>query len=129
MKDSPMPVLMSWSGGKDSCLALHETQRMGTHEVVALLTTVNRDFCRVSMHGVRQVLLEEQAVSLGIPLHQVLISQGATNDEYEREFTEALRLYRVDQIDSIVFGYLFLEDISAYRQPFLDTIGMRGIYT
>ena len=72
------PVLMSWSGGKDSCVALRETQRTRTHRVVALLTTLTRDYDRVSMHGVRRVLLERQAASLGLPLDPVFISRDAT---------------------------------------------------
>lgn len=82
-------VLVSWSGGKDSCLALRELQRTPDTRVEALLTTVTRDFDRISMHGVRRVLLERQADSLGVPLHQIFISKGATNDEYEAKMGEA----------------------------------------
>jgi uncharacterized protein (TIGR00290 family) len=121
-------VLMSWSGGKDSCLALYEVQRSAEYQVAALLTTVTRDFDRISMHGVRRVLLEEQASRVGLPLSQVLIRSGATNDEYEAQMSEGLRPYRTDGIESIVFGDLFLEDIRAYREQFLDNHRMRGIY-
>ena len=85
----PEPVLLSWSGGKDSCLALREMQRTGDLRVEALLTTITRDFDRVSMHGVRRILLERQAASLGLPLHQIFISKGASNDEYETKMAEA----------------------------------------
>jgi diphthamide synthase (EF-2-diphthine--ammonia ligase) len=64
-------VLMSWSGGKDSCVALYEIQQSLDYRVAALLTTVTRDYDRISMHGVRRVLLEKQAASLGLPLYQV----------------------------------------------------------
>jgi diphthamide synthase (EF-2-diphthine--ammonia ligase) len=60
-------VLVSWSGGKDSCLALHELLQSREYAVAALLTTVTRDYDRVSMHGVRRALLERQAESLGLP--------------------------------------------------------------
>ena len=86
-----IPVLMSWSGGKDSCIALYEIQREQKYRVAALLTTVTRDYDRISMHGVRRVLLERQAASLGLPLHQVFISKGATNEEYEMKIGEAVR--------------------------------------
>ena len=85
-------ALVSWSGGKDSCLALRELQRTPDIRVEALLTTVTRDFDRISMHGVRRVLLERQAASLGLPLHQILISKGATNQEYETEMGKAFSL-------------------------------------
>ncbi len=121
-------ALMSWSGGKDSCLALYEIQRAQTHRIAALLTTVTRDYDRISMHGVRRVLLEKQAASLSLPLHQILISKGATNEEYEAKMVEAFSEYRGKGIDSVIFGDLFLEDIRAYREQFLARNNMRGLF-
>ena len=86
-------VLVSWSGGKDSCMALHEVQHVANTRVEALLTTVTRDHDRISMHGVRRALLEQQAASLGLPLHQIYISKGATNEEYEAKTGEAFSTY------------------------------------
>jgi uncharacterized protein (TIGR00290 family) len=123
-----IPVLMSWSGGKDSCLALYEIQREVKYRVAALLTTVTRDYDRISMHGVRRVLLERQAAGLGLPLHEVFISKGATNEEYEMKIGEAFSLYRDRGIDSVVFGDLFLEDIKVYREQFLARHNMRGLF-
>lgn len=119
---------MSWSGGKDSCLALYELQQAQLYRVVALLTTVTRDYDRVSMHGVRRVLLERQAASLGLPLHEVFITKGATNQEYESRMAEAFSTYRERGIDAVVFGDLFLEEIRAYREQFLARHNMRGLY-
>ena len=119
---------MSWSGGKDSCLALYEIQKSPYYRVAALLTTVTRDYDRISMHGVRRVLLEQQAASVGIPLHQVLITKGAGNQEYETNLVEAMSAYRNQGIDSIVFGDLFLEDIKTYRDQFLARHDLQGIY-
>ena len=121
-------VLVSWSGGKDSCFALHEIQRTSNIRVEALLTTVTRDFDRISMHGVRRVLLERQAASLGLPLHQILISRGAGNDEYEQRLEEAFAGYRDRGIDSVVFGDLFLQDIRAYRERLLARCRMTGLF-
>jgi uncharacterized protein (TIGR00290 family) len=122
------PVLMSWSGGKDSCLALYEIQKAGDYQVAALLTTVTRDYDRISMHGVRRVLLERQAASLGLPLHEIFITKDATNQEYETKMEEALAVYREQGIDAVVFGDLFLEEIRAYRDQFLARHKMHGIY-
>jgi len=119
---------MSWSGGKDSCLALYEIQKARTYRIAALLTTLTRDFDRISMHGVRRVLLERQAASLGLPLHQVFITKDATNQEYESRMEEAFSIYREQGVDRVVFGDLFLEDIRAYRDQFLARHNMRGIY-
>jgi len=119
---------MSWSGGKDSCLALFEIQQARDYRIASLLTTVTRDYDRISMHGVRRVLLEHQATSLGVPLHQVLITKGASNEEYETNLIEAVSTYRDRGIDSIVFGDLFLADIKTYRDQFLARHDLRGIY-
>ena len=121
-------VLMSWSGGKDSCLALYEIQKKREYQVSALLTTVTRDYDRISMHGVRRSLLERQAAALGLPLHEVFITKDATNQEYELKMVEAFSQYQKEGIDQVVFGDLFLEDIRTYRDQFLARNNMHGIY-
>lgn len=125
---SRTPVLMSWSGGKDSCLALWEIQRSAGLRAAALLTTVTRDYGRISMHGVRCELLQRQAESLGLPLHLMQISKGAGNAEYETEMGEALAYHRALGVERIAFGDLFLEDIRAYREKLLAAHGMTGLY-
>ena len=122
------PVLVFWSGGKDSCMALQQVLRAPNLRVEALLTTVTRDFDRISMHGVRRALLEQQAENLGLPLRQIHISKGATNEEYESRTGEVLSEYHSRGINSVVFGDLFLEDIRAYRQRLLARHGMTGLY-
>ena len=121
-------VLVSWSGGKDSCLALHEIQKTPDLHVDSLLTTLTRDYDRISMHGVRRVLLERQAASLDLPLQQILISKNATNEEYETKMGEALSAYRARGIDRVAFGDLFLQDIRAYRERLLAKHDMVGLY-
>jgi uncharacterized protein (TIGR00290 family) len=96
--------------------------------VAALLTTITRDYDRISMHGVRRVLLEQQAESLGLPLREISISKGATNDAYEASMGAAFAEYRERGIDSVVFGDLFLADIRAWRDRLLARHGMTGIY-
>jgi len=119
---------MSWSGGKDSCLALRELQRTPDVRVEALVTTVTRDFDRISMHGVRRVLLEQQAASLGLPLHQVPISKGASNHDYETEMGKAFAAFHERGVMSVAFGDLFLEDVRSYRERLLARHDMIGRY-
>jgi len=109
-------------------MALHELQKKNEHCVAALLTTVTNDYDRISMHGVRRRLLEQQTAALGLPLHEVLINKSATNDEYESKLIEACSSYQVQGIDTIVFGDLFLADIRAYRDAFLARHQLRGLY-
>ncbi len=121
-------VLVSWSGGKDSSLALQEILRDGRYQVAALLTTVTEDYDRISMHGVRRALLEQQAASLGLPLEQVLISKRASNEEYESRMAETLKRYQEAGTNAVVFGDIFLEDLKEYREKNLAKLGMTGIF-
>ncbi|MGH3086456.1 MAG: diphthine--ammonia ligase [Rubrobacteraceae bacterium] len=122
------PVVVSWSGGKDSCVALHETLRSDEYRVESLLTTVAEGHDRVSMHGVRRELLHSQADSLGLPLREVVIPQNASNEIYEARMEEALSGFRSRGITTSIFGDLFLEDIREYREAQLARAGMRALF-
>ncbi len=121
-------ILVSWSGGKDSLMALHEIQKTEGYEIVALLTTVTDGYHRVSMHGVREELLERQAESLGLRLHKILIPQNPSNEEYEAIMKEVLVEYENENIHSVAFGDVFLEDVRKYREENLAKMGMKGIF-
>ena len=121
-------VLLAWSGGKDSALALYELRRAGDYEVTALLTTITRDYDRVCMHGVRRSLLEQQANALGLPLETVFISKNASNDEYESQMRELLTKHLAAGVRSVAFGDIFLKEVRAYRQQKLSIIDMRGLF-
>jgi uncharacterized protein (TIGR00290 family) len=123
-----MNVVVSWSGGKDSSLALREIMKTDV-EVKGLLTTITKDYDRISMHGVRRELLRQQALSLGLHLNEVSIPKDASNETYEKE-TESvlLRLKKSSTISSVVFGDLFLQDIREYRKTFLGRLGLECIF-
>ncbi len=122
------PILLSWSGGKDSSLALYEIQKSGKYEIISLITTVTDEYDRVSMHGLRASLLEEQAEYLNIPLQKVFISKNASNEEYESKFNDVLLKYKESDISQVVFGDLFLEEIKKYREALLQKIDMQCIF-
>jgi uncharacterized protein (TIGR00290 family) len=121
-------ILLAWSGGKDSAMALYEIQKKKGYEIVALLTTVTDGYGRVSMHGVREELLERQAESLGLCLHKILIPQKAANEEYESIMRDVLTTYRDEDVHSVAFGDIFLGDLRKYREEKLAKIGMKGIF-
>lgn len=121
-------VLFAWSGGKDSAMALYEAQKSEKYDVVALLTTVTQDYDRISMHGVRRALLKEQAALLSIPLETVLISKHSSNEEYEAKMKEVLVRYKKEDIVSVVFGDIFLEDLKKYREDNLAKVGLKGVF-
>jgi len=121
-------VVMSWSGGKDSAMALFDILSRPDFEVVALLTTVTRDYDRISMHGVRRALLKRQADSLGLKLEEVFISKNASNEEYEKGMADALAAFKRAGVESVVFGDIFLEDLRRYREEKLRVADMKAVF-
>jgi uncharacterized protein (TIGR00290 family) len=125
---SPEKVLFCWSGGKDSAMALHTLRAAGDCHIAALLTTITDEYDRVSMHGVRRILLERQAESLGLPLHPVLIPPQCINATYELRMKEALAGYFAEGVRSVAFGDIFLEDLRVYREKNLAQVDMTAIF-
>ena len=119
---------MCWSGGKDSAMALYELQRAGGYEVAALLTTVTEVYDRISMHGVRRSLLHAQGEALGLPVHEVFLTPGAPNDEYETKMREALLQFKAQGVTAVVFGDIFLEDLKRWREQKLAQVQLRGVF-
>jgi uncharacterized protein (TIGR00290 family) len=122
------PILFCWSGGKDSAMALHALLQRSDVHIAALLTTVTEGYERISMHGVRRQLLERQAQSIGLPLHEVRIPPQCVNPIYEARMEEALRAHFDRGIRKVSFGDIFLEDLRAYRERNLARIGMTALF-
>lgn len=121
-------ILVSWSGGKDSALAVHEILKNNNLEVAALLTTVTKEYDRISMHGVQSSLLCRQADALGFKLEQAVISKDASNAEYELRTAEVMSRYQEEGVTSAMFGDIFLEDLRKYREERMSQIGMHSIF-
>jgi uncharacterized protein (TIGR00290 family) len=119
---------MCWSGGKDSALALHALLRDDLYEVAGLVTTLTRDFGRISMHGVRRELLHAQAEALDLPLSEALIGCGASNAEYEAAMAAAFRDWSMRGVRTVAFGDLFLADIRAYRERQMAALGLDCVF-
>ena len=121
-------LILSWSGGKDSALALRELRRDQYCEITALLTTVTEGYNRVSMHGVRASLVEQQASAAGIPLVKMSIPPGAGNERYESEMRQVLTRARKKGVCGVAFGDVFLEGIRHYREEKLSQVGMKAVF-
>ena len=119
-------AIVSWSSGKDSAYALHEAR--GAFEIEGLITTISRAFGRISMHGVREALLDRQAAALALPCAKVDIPTPCSNAEYERAMTARLGEARDRGITHVVFGDLFLEDIRRYREAMLAELGLTPVF-
>jgi uncharacterized protein (TIGR00290 family) len=121
-------VVVSWSGGKDSALALRAALADPGLAVGGLVTTVTAGYERVSMHGVRTALLAAQAEAVGLPLRQVRIPPGATNELYESAMSDALRECREAGVTGVVFGDLFLEDVRRYRERLVGALDLEPLF-
>ncbi|MBO3271839.1 adenine nucleotide alpha hydrolase [Hymenobacter defluvii] len=119
---------MSWSGGKDSALALYHLLRDGRYQVTHLLTNVNAHYGRVSMHGVRVELLEAQAQRLALPLHQVRLPEAPSMAEYEHQTQTALQELQAQGTTHVAFGDIFLEDLRVYREQQLTQLAMQALF-
>lgn len=130
----PEPVLLAWSGGKDSALTLQALRQSRDYEPVALLSNfVETDpddavDQRLSMHRVPRALIEQQAQVAGIPLHAVLLPRVPSNSDYEARMGAALAHFQAQGVRAVAHGDLFLEDIRQYRDTNLARAGMNGLY-
>ncbi|HEY6470681.1 MAG TPA: ATP-binding protein [Candidatus Dormibacteraeota bacterium] len=122
------PVVFSWSAGKDSAFGLWMLLRNPAYEVRALLTTITDEHNRVSISGVREELLDRQALALGLPIIKVRIPPACTNEIYDERMARALASDAFEGVDHLAFGDLFLEDVRAYREERLGQAGMHGVF-
>ncbi|MEA9415632.1 diphthine--ammonia ligase [Flavobacterium sp. PL02] len=121
-------ALFNWSSGKDSALALYKIQQEKEFEINCLLTSVNQQFQRISMHGVRVELLEQQAKSIGLPLEIMQIPEMPTMEVYEEVMTKTLAKLKDQGVKYSIFGDIFLEDLRKYREDKLIDIGFEAVF-
>jgi len=120
--------IFNWSGGKDSTLALHYALQDPTLQIKYLVTSVNSEYNRISMHGVRETLLIAQALSIGIPLYQIRLGEMPDMETYDQIMRSHLLKFKSEGITHSIFGDIFLEDLRSYREKKLDEVGMKAIF-
>ena len=118
----------NWSSGKDSALALYKILQSPEYSIDLLVTTTNKDFGRVSMHGLREELLDKQIESIGIPLQKIPFTENVTMDLYSETMKNAMSSLIDKGFTHGVFGDIFLEDLKAYRDAKLAEVGIQGVY-
>lgn len=121
-------TLMSWSSGKDSAWALYQLQQDDSVELAGLFCTVNKEFGRVAMHGVRNELLQRQADSIGLPLTMIELPFPCSNTDYEKIMGGFVKQCKADGVDCFAFGDLFLQDVRKYREDNLRDTGIEVIF-
>ncbi|MDP3556876.1 MAG: diphthine--ammonia ligase [Bacteroidota bacterium] len=120
-------AIFCWSGGKDSAYCLHKVLSEKLFDVKYLLTTISDEFKRVSMHGTREELLDIQTAEIKIPVLKVRVTAG-TNDEYEKQMESVLLKAKLEGIENVIFGDIFLEDLRIYRENNLAKVGMKAVF-
>ncbi|MDZ7898795.1 MAG: diphthine--ammonia ligase [Arcicella sp.] len=121
-------ALMNWSGGKDSALSLYHILQNKEYQVEHLLTSLNDSFKRVSMHGVREELLDQQAEKIGIDLVKLRLAETVSMEEYQAKMAETMQPLVDSGIEYSIFGDIFLEDLRQHREERLAQIGIKGVF-
>ncbi len=121
-------ILMSWSGGKDSALALYELMRDARYEVTGLLATIREEDNRATHHQIDLSLIQEQAQSIGLPLHVVRVAPDGSPEEYARRMDAALAGLQAEGVTGVAFGDIFLEDLRHYREEKLALRNLAALF-
>lgn len=121
-------AIFNWSSGKDSALALYKILQEEKFEITTLLTSINKEFQRISMHGVHVSLLEKQAESLGFPLVKLELPKEPSMEEYRDLMESTMNDFKQQGVTHSVFGDIFLEDLRKYREDQLAAVGMQGVF-
>ena len=120
-------AVFNWSGGKDSAHALWRAIESQRYEIVALLTTVNHDTRRSTMHGIPFPLLQAQAASIGIPLHAVDLTPKGDMEDYQTAMSQAVAHFKAQGVTHFIFGDIFLHDVRKYREQQLAPHGIEVV--
>ena len=121
-------AFFNWSSGKDSALALYKVLQEEEYCVQTLLTNVNKDYARISMHGLREELLDKQVSEIGLPLQKLYFPADVTMDMYNDKMKSKLSQLKKDGLEYSVFGDIFLEDLKKYRDTKLAEVDLKGVY-
>ena len=121
-------LFMNWSSGKDAAMALYCLQQNPEFRVKRLLTTVNEEYGRVTMHGLRTELVRKQAEALQIPIDILTLPKNANAAIYAALMEEQLKQLTADGFTHAGFGDIFLEDLKQYREQQLARVNVKAVF-
>lgn len=121
-------AIFNWSGGKDSAICLHQILQAKEYDVLGLLTSVNKEYQRIAMHGVRVELLQAQVDAIGLPLHQLVMPEMPTMKTYNDLMQQSLDSLKSQGITHSIFGDIFLEDLRKYREDQLKKVDVKAVF-
>lgn len=119
-------VLLFWSGGKDSAMALYYLKKDPEIQITALVTTMNAETNSNDFHGMPETLYNEQAKLLNIPLLRIFLPKEVNNEEYEKIITAKLASFKKIGVESIIFGDIHLVDVKNYHQKLASLLSMQA---
>ncbi len=128
MSRLPYKTFCNWSGGKDSALACYYAMQDKNYSIEKLVTNIEQNDHRISMHGVHETLLDLQANALGIPLQKIKIPAQPGMHDYEKIVSCSLRTLQNEGYTHNIFGDIFLGDLKQYREKLISTFGMQGVF-
>lgn len=120
-------AVFNWSGGKDSAFALFKALQSGQFEIVALLTTVNSEKLKSTMHDIPLELLQRQADAIGIPLYIVGLKPKGGMKDYGDAMSAAVEHFKGEGVTHFIFGDIFLHDVRSYREKALAPCGIEVV--
>ena len=121
-------AFLNWSSGKDAAFALYKLQQQKEFGIERLVTTIESETERVSMHGLRKELLVKQANSLEIPLQFIPLSGTTSTEEYNETMRKETASIAAEGFEISIFGDIFLKDLKDYREKQLSEVGMKAIF-
>lgn len=121
-------AFLNWSSGKDAAYALYLIQKEKKFDIKSLVTTINSEVDRVSMHGLRTELLEQQAESIGIPLHMISLPGNVPMTDYNATMEKHNKQLKAEGFEASIFGDIFLEDLRAYREQQLQKVNLEPVF-
>ena len=121
-------VVLFWSAGKDSAMALHNLLNDKSFELVALVTTLNEKYKRISMHGIPEQLLDRQCEALGLPVIKMWVPNLPDNNSYEYFFLELCEDLKEKGVEFLAFGDIHLKDLRKYREDLVNRGGLKAYF-
>jgi diphthine-ammonia ligase len=112
---------ISWSGGKDSYLALHRSH--STYDIVAMITMFNEDGARSRSHGLRPEIVRAQSDRLGLPL---FTGRGSWAG-YESAYRQALAAVRSLDVSHVIFGDIMYASNRAFPERVCAAEGLVAV--
>lgn len=121
-------ILLFWSGGKDSALALHYLKKDPRYEIIGLVTTFDREKNSVRFHGIPDSLIIDQAKMLKLPLQRIFLPADCSDEDYKEHVGKILSVFSKRGISTVAFGDIHLEEIKKFREEMFATLDIKVIF-